>query len=103
METPSLPVELSESASTRVEVGAQVADLMAHPGWAHLKKGVRVWQDATTAGLMGISGSDSAATYADRTGELKGLANVERIARGIVEAGEQAKAQAREAEIEEES
>lgn len=103
METPALPLELSESASQRVEIGAQVADLMAHPGWEHLKAGLRAWQNIVTAELMRKSGSDSAAAYADLTGELKGLAKLEPVARGIVEAGEQAKAQAREAEIEEES
>jgi hypothetical protein len=100
---PAVPISLSESAQARVEIGEEVQALMEHPGWAHLQAGLRSWQNVVTGQLMALSGNKDGAPFSDLTGELKGLAKVEPIARGIVDVGEQAKAQAREAEIKEES
>lgn len=100
---PSIPIALSGSAQDRAEAGARVADLMEHPGWDDLRAGVAAYERILASGLMGLSGSPDAARYADLTGEMKGVAKIEPIARGIVSVGEEAKAQAREAEIKEAS
>jgi len=100
---PPIPLALSESAAQRVEIGESVAALMEHPGWEHLKAGASAYQRVLIGSLMAISGAIEAAKYASLTGEMKGVAAIESIASGLVEAGEQAKTQAREAEIKEES
>ena len=102
-DTPALPIALSDSATRQVEIGEEVKDLLKHPGWEHLKAGTATYQRMLTAQLMGVTGSPDASKFNALTGEMKGVAQIEPIARGLIDVGEQARAQMREAEIKEES
>jgi len=100
-DTPAIPIALSDSAEKQVEIARDVEALMEHPGWEHLTAAVAAYERIICSGLMGVSGSQEAAKYADLTGEMKGVAKIEPIARGLIDVGEQAKARVREAEIKE--
>jgi hypothetical protein len=102
-DTPAIPIALTESAQRQVEIGEETQALMEHPGWEHLKAAAAVRQRMLTSSLMALSGSSEPARYADLTGQMKGVGEIESIARGLIDVGDQAKAQTREAEIERES
>jgi|GEM_PF-5747585 len=100
---PAIPIALTESAQRQVEIGEEVQALMEHPGWEHLVAAAAFRQRMLSSGLMAISGTSEAARYSDLTGHMKGVGEIESIARGLIDVGDQAKAQTREAEIERES
>ena len=81
-----------------MQAGREVASLLEHPGFEHLKRALRAQSQVVTTELALESAKDSAAFYAKKAGEIKGLADVERVARGVVENAKAAERENRAAE-----
>jgi hypothetical protein len=98
IETPPIPTIVSDSPQERAEAGRQMAALIASPGFKVLKEAIRAHQGQLTAMLMARPAASDGAVYADVVGQLKGIAAIEPIARGVVQEGEAAEAEIRSAE-----
>jgi hypothetical protein len=94
-----MPVDLAgKSMSERAQMGKQVAALLEHPGFSDLVEVLGVHADGLQAARIYRKPNSEAAFYADLTGHLRGLREVELIARGVVEDGKDAEREQREAE-----
>lgn len=94
-------VELPELSPVEIaEAGRQAQEFIDSEAFTVFKTAIRSKQGLVTARLMQMGATNEAAKYADLVGELKGVAAVKPILRGIVESGKEAEAELRKVEEE---
>ena len=81
----------------KVAAKEQVKTLLEHPGWEYLSEGIELYVSSLLKSHIS-SPQESIEKYAHTTGHMKGLREIESIAKGIVEAGEKAEKELRAAE-----
>lgn len=84
--------------SRQVQAASDVEGLLAHAGFAVLREILKLHGEGILAQRMYRKPDPDAASYADMVGHLRGLSEVESIARGTVHNGKQAAAEMRGAE-----
>jgi len=95
---PPLPVPFDGSPTELIEAGRMVAELREHPGYEILLKSLRGYRDMIDNARVFAPPCDDVTTYADVTGEKRGLSRVDAVARGVIANAEAAARQQREDE-----
>lgn len=70
----------------KITAAEQVTQLLQHPGWEFVLASIKEYERTLIAGVVS-SPQDSIEKYAHRSGQIKGLREVEQIAHGLVKAG----------------
>lgn len=98
MRAPALPSKLNLSPNEAAAAGRAVEALLESEGWAILTQALdRQCELEQEALIMSTPGTVSLEEHERGAGRVTGMANVDRIARGIVQAGDQARKQMTEA------
>jgi hypothetical protein len=87
---PTYPLSIAAEPQERLAAGERVSELMEHPGWADLRRGLRAFQEAKALELMNQQPSQDGSVYADLVGEMRGASMIEQIAAGLIEVGQHA-------------
>lgn len=74
-----------------------VEDLLEHPGWEPLLESIELYERALNTMLLLGKADENAAEAAKKLGEMKGLRELDPLARGVVAHGAVAAARIREA------
>lgn len=96
--TPNLfmPVDLAgQPLKRQVEMGENLEALLEHPGFADLCEVLKTHREGLVAARIYRKPDPDGASYADLIGHLRGLSEIEPIARGVVENGKAAAAEQR--------
>lgn len=70
-----------------IRAAANVAELMEHPGFEDLCEAMLSAEQGIQLLMMTGKASDSAADYADKVGQMKGLRAFRAVAQGVVDNG----------------
>lgn len=95
---PALSIDFPGSPAEIAEAGRQMEGFLESDAYRSLGTAIRAHQGNLTSVLLGKAPSENGAPYADVVGQLKGVAMIEPILRGVIASGKQAEAQLREAE-----
>ncbi len=98
MDGKHVKAHLSEwSDQERIVAAHQVKALLEHPGWEYVWEAVRLYERAHIAAQI-ASPKENVSEYAHAAGHIKGLREIDGIAKGVVEAGVEAEKRLREQE-----
>lgn len=79
-----------------IQAARDVEDLLQHPGFAAVLESAALYEHDLQSVLMNSKPSDNAAEYATKIGEMKGLRQLEPLARGVLAHGKVAAQRLRE-------
>jgi hypothetical protein len=87
------------TATQHIRNGEVVADLLNHPGFEVLSAVLRIHGEGIRDRVIFRKPDPNPAAYADAVGHMRGLAEVEPLARGIVQNGKDVEARVKEEEV----